>query len=110
MNALIIPHKAWKMYLKHRFFVLFAVYVGGQNQWQGAAPAQQTRMVNPATSQPSNTYQKRARKAIKIIDPNTGEDINMDDVASTTGAKPSNTPPQSGSSSSRDTPVSVSYH
>ncbi len=58
-----------------------------------AAPQNVPRQ--PATQQ---TYQKRERKMLKITDPTTGEEINV-------GAGKTSTPPQSGSSSSRATPV-----
>ena len=46
-------------------------------------------------------YQKREKKVLKITDPTTGEEINV------MGSSKTNTPPQSGSSSSRATPVTA---
>ena len=73
----------------HTCIVVFYTTPGGLAVQPQPAPV---RQVTP------QTYQKREKKALKILDPTTLEEINV------SGGKTS-TPPQSGSSSSRATPV-----
>ena len=63
----------------------------------GLAVQPQPAQVRPIAPQ---TYQKREKRALKILDPTTMEEVNV------LGGKTS-TPPQSGSSSSRATPVTA---
>ncbi len=59
--------------------------------------------------QPQQPYQKREKKMLRITDPNTGRDITDDIIfANQTGGSKTNTPPQSGPSSARATPVGAS--
>ena len=60
-------------------------------------------MMQPTSTQQNVSYHKREKKVLSIVDPNTGQPINLESVGP---SKTSSTPPQSGTASSRDTPVS----
>ncbi|XP_013390980.1 eukaryotic translation initiation factor 4 gamma 1 isoform X3 [Lingula anatina] len=60
-----------------------------------------------AAMTPQQTYQKREKRIIQIVNPNTGKDI-TEDITHISGAQKSGTPPLSDSSSARDTPTSSS--